>query len=487
MIKKIVIILLQVLFLLTSSCKNNSNKNSNNPMDIEYAMELTQYGITWYFKDKCQTGQFANGDYWVVGPVTIVGISPDVIVNTLPGGGVGYNNGWEVNPMCTGNQGFDVGAWASSIDPYLGFDPDLVPVLPYTAQPGSSIVKAVSQYPGNITDSYLLGPALRTAAVLTVLESAPPDNGATVFRPPYVGTEKPLIPTGRIRTDLLPSKVPVAEAPTLSWVESYFQRMRIEHTGGRTGRIIRPADNYLQYDDICYMPQEAWKIMDGLLRLMLNDPVEDKMTALIYALQAGIDEYYAMKNGNHWGAILGQGGGYECGHKILMSFAAYLLDDDQMKSDITAGDFYAEDVIIWRSSASNMVLWGALPPLGSWKTARDPNGYIDSPHGGYQEILSGPFKGSVILLTMMPDIQSFWGSMIFADLAEYVDRYVTVGRWYQPDPFAAQRTIPSPYTGYESLVYVEIFIPRYNHGDDADYHHYTSVFQKNMYDAYRSN
>jgi len=37
---------------------------------------LTQHGITWKFDKQYETGTFANGDYWVVGPITVTSISP---------------------------------------------------------------------------------------------------------------------------------------------------------------------------------------------------------------------------------------------------------------------------------------------------------------------------------------------------------------------------------------------------------------------------
>ncbi len=40
------------------------------------ATELSQFGITWRFDRPCVVGQFVTGDYWVVGPVRIVGVSP---------------------------------------------------------------------------------------------------------------------------------------------------------------------------------------------------------------------------------------------------------------------------------------------------------------------------------------------------------------------------------------------------------------------------
>jgi len=39
------------------------------------ATEIAQFGITWKFDADYETGQFVNGDWWVVGPVEITGIT----------------------------------------------------------------------------------------------------------------------------------------------------------------------------------------------------------------------------------------------------------------------------------------------------------------------------------------------------------------------------------------------------------------------------
>ena len=41
------------------------------------ATSVSQWGITWTFDGDYTTGQYANGDYWVVGPVNITAITPD--------------------------------------------------------------------------------------------------------------------------------------------------------------------------------------------------------------------------------------------------------------------------------------------------------------------------------------------------------------------------------------------------------------------------
>jgi hypothetical protein len=43
----------------------------------EYRQEISQYGITWTFDKPVQCGQFITGDWWVIGPVKIIRITPE--------------------------------------------------------------------------------------------------------------------------------------------------------------------------------------------------------------------------------------------------------------------------------------------------------------------------------------------------------------------------------------------------------------------------
>ena len=90
---------------------------------------IEQYGIAWTFESPVPYGQFANGDYWVVGPVVITAITPAFD---------GEHHGWEVNPADAVLQGFDTRV--------ADFDALRVPALPYTAGAGESIVKWKKRY-----------------------------------------------------------------------------------------------------------------------------------------------------------------------------------------------------------------------------------------------------------------------------------------------------------------------------------------------------
>lgn len=88
---------------------------------------LSQFGITWYFDkavttdgagDTYQYGTFANGDYWIVGPVVIERITPASIVS-----GDDTLHGTMVNPV-------------SASPTYQGFDSraDYAPTLVWSAE-----------------------------------------------------------------------------------------------------------------------------------------------------------------------------------------------------------------------------------------------------------------------------------------------------------------------------------------------------------------
>jgi hypothetical protein len=213
--------------------------------------QISQYGVTWTFSEDVTFGQFVNGDYWVVGPVTIAEISPDM---TTSGGRT--MNGWDVDPLPSNAQGYDSCAG--------DYDATDVPALPYVAKPGSSVVKAVSATnpPGGAGQPI----CLQTAAVLTVVGEPPPDNGATVFRPPYVGT-KPVPLTyssvNDVQWSLLPSLTPnnavSAFEPDLASIPGRLGRVQLDHLNDRTLNVevyiyngvpnaeINPVDNMQAY------------------------------------------------------------------------------------------------------------------------------------------------------------------------------------------------------------------------------------------------
>jgi len=451
------------------------------------ASSISQYGMTWTFDSDYETGQYANGDYWVVGPVAITGISPS-----------GSGNGWEVNPVVTGGQGFGSGCYGGN------YDASLTPSLPYTANPGDSIVKVIAS--GNDR------PCVRTASVLTVVDSVPPGNGADVFRPPYVGTDKPMYLVADLRTELLPSVAPVSSIKSLQWTEDRYAKVQLDHKGGGIGRALHPSD---------HMPDYGGDIgrdnADGALALMLDDPVSEKMQALINYVQYGIDIHYMVRIGQVWPG----GGGHRPGQLLPLAFAAVMLDDQEMKDDIEQirlGGWLHEQRVMWWGENADRALYGYPQGTGDgndyWnrlethssggKSMKDIYGFIDGgwdPGQSYQGCCtSQPWKGTAIAFHIMPELKDVWYDETFFD---YTDRWVNFGVWTEPDPCA-----PVSQGGghdYDSgFCIIDPDIAYFNsvddfacnagsqcgrfperHGTGADSGGRRSTFQDNMWDAYR--
>ena len=280
---------------------------------------ISQFGITWTFNKDYSVGQFANGDYWVVGPVTITGISPASVES---GGRV--INGSMVNPSpkLGIRQGYDSAMYgrytrAGNFDPSLNVarpnGRDLSESNPLILQPDCSLVSTVSMPEADSS------PKLKTAAVLTVLESPAPEGS---FRPPYAGSDKTIrFNTSQLDYTLLASLKPVPGAPSLASVERYFERPWLDHIPGWLGRSHHPLDNMEDYDrDIC--TREGI----GALMLHLNFENQRKETLLIRYTQVGIDLYGVIQDGGNENWL------QDSGRKFPILFAGLVLNDPDMKS-----------------------------------------------------------------------------------------------------------------------------------------------------------
>jgi hypothetical protein len=424
---------------------------------------VTQYGITWTFAENATYGQFANGDYWVIGPVQITSISPDKVTT-----GGRTMNGWDVNPMPSSPQGYD----SCGGD----YDASDVPALPYTAKPGSSIVKTV----GLATPGYGAGHpvCVQTAAVLTVVDKAPPDNGASVFRPAYVGPKTvPMnyVSLSTVQWGLLPTLTPNTAvshfAPTFASIMGKLNRVQLDHLNGYHLNVKTPAYTGVPNATInpvdnmeCYGPDIALENNDAILRLFLNDPLEAKVPTAVAMIQGGIDRYVAFQNGQFWPA----GSGMHEGRKISLAFASVMLGDAAMQAAVTTpsstggSDFYLEDSSIG-VGFQGMPLYGSrLPNAGPcggsthactypdyafyWSFEQggaanagssDPYGYVDGSMNstdesdGYMPINGPSFSGSALVGMLVPEVEKVWGHPEFF---AYVDRYMMQGIYSEPDP-----------------------------------------------------
>ena len=268
--------------------------------------QISQHGITWYFDGPVEFGRFVNGDYWVLGPVTITGIDPPTRRNEAGR----IIDGSMINPRAgVGRQGFDnTRSYDSALNVEWGLS-----TAPLSLSPGTTLVSAIS-------DPARTRPYLRTAAILTVLRSAPARDA---FRPGYSDPSKRLFRAADLDTQLLLSLNAVSSAPTLATVERMFERPWLDWIPDWDGRDLHPRDNMPDYGR-----EIARNVGVGALMLHLDFPLAEKETLLYRYVQLGIDLYSIVANGGHQTWL--PNGGHASGRKWPILFAGIMLGDEGM-------------------------------------------------------------------------------------------------------------------------------------------------------------
>jgi len=292
---------------------------------------VSQYGINWTFDKPVPVGRFVNGDYYVVGPATIVKISPrplfgqearDETERERREDGQYARNGAMLILPSDRRAGFD----SRIINRY---DPSLFARLPIKIKPGDSLIPTISMKPGErikrsmrgwLTSGH--GTPVKTATVLSCLEKqVPPD----AFRPSYCDTSNKIYLARNLRRDLLPSLPRVASTPSLEEYERKFQRPWIDTV---FFCFATPAENMPLYG------REVGRLVGiGSLLLCCDFQAEEKEKLLVNFVQVGIDLWGVVRAGHRgWPAH----GGHGSGRKWPIVFAGIMLGDSQMQSPTTS-------------------------------------------------------------------------------------------------------------------------------------------------------
>jgi hypothetical protein len=274
---------------------------------VQTTKQISQFGITWTFDKEYEYGKFVNGDYWVVGPVTVSSVKVRTDIETpviLDGKKI---HGSVVNPQSQ-YQGYD------ERGPL--YDASLTETFPLSLFPGDSLVSSES-WDRTIDEADVCGviqdlgrPYLRNAAVLTVLASAPPSDA---FRPAYFGTDKTIYRKSDLDISKLPKILPpqyVANPrydfddvgprpyrdstnyPTIA--DQYavlVERPWISHINYYDGELYHPTHNQPQYY------RETYRIMQQITLLLCCDldtiySAGTKEKIIIPMVQMGIDNFY---------------------------------------------------------------------------------------------------------------------------------------------------------------------------------------------------
>ncbi|MBD3271797.1 MAG: hypothetical protein GF384_04575, partial [Elusimicrobia bacterium] len=269
--------------------------------------ELSQYGITWAFDQPREVGQFANGDWWVVGPVTITEIDP------APTGG---RNGTMKNPAASNQQGYD--------DRGVRFNQDLYITPPIKLQPGDCIISSES------LDEMERKSWLKKMAILTVVDTPQHPNK---FRPPYTrphrvpqsAHDELIFSDDDIQWDILLNLASVPSTPDPLATAMTLRKIVPEHAQGwDTRNHVTPAEHHSIYG------REIANTVGALSLLLLTDlDREDKMPVAISLIQYGIDLYGVMLDGGEWHAD----GGIYHGRKWPILFTGLLLDDENAQTE----------------------------------------------------------------------------------------------------------------------------------------------------------
>ena len=313
---------------------------------------ITKDGITWTFSQAVSVGQFVNGDYYVVGPVTITAIDPAPTISSP------YENGSVKNlPTANNKSGFD-SRLNDGTDESWWFDPSVRVYPPIRLIPGDSLVSSISlaeihSLPEVMRATDMSASPVATVSVLTVLSATPT---ADAFRPSYCDRSQTIYHANSLQRNLLPALTPPppsdpnAGTPSLATFEGYYRRPWID-----TNPFLfdAPAE---------YMPSYGQHIAFAdsyaSLLLLLNFPPDQKVNLTNYFVQYGIDLYGCVQAGYGWPAF----GGHRSGRKLPIIVAGLLLNNSGMKN--VSADYpnqFGEDM--------QTLYIKNLPPAGTFEQA----------------------------------------------------------------------------------------------------------------------
>lgn len=336
----------------------HSRRNTFQAGGTQVVESVSQFGATFSFAEPRQAGQYANGDWWVLGPVTFPSITPvgsiqasgnltgidrpftnRVIHGTMvnPGVGNNYSQGWD-NIKEAFTTPFSPSLIAPAYDAALNLDPGKTGA-PLNVASGS-VVKFVS-----MTDQADLDlqarPAGSDMVVLTVVDTVPASNSIR----PGVSRASTASPARIAQFDLskLNNFVPPATAPTpaqaLAWVERYKETAMPDSINNTH---YKGENNHPEYGrDI------GNNIHRAMLALHLNYTAEEKL-AIIANLAAIADDIISRYE--EGGTTLGGGGGNQWKKPVVCMMGALL------------GSNIPSSWLTWLSAANNLV-WGEDPQL----------------------------------------------------------------------------------------------------------------------------
>jgi len=414
------------------------------------ATTISRHGITWTFDKDYPTGQFINGDWWVVGPVKVLSVSPAPAEGQTPGEehksiygtpatqpDTSMRNGSMIAAGPSGNQGFD--------SRLRNYKPELSVEFPVMVEPGQTLISTISNADGksqSFAHALLWSGekqgflALRDAAVLTVLDKEPPANA---FRPAFVGTAgtpRRIFTRDQVDTSKLRNLAPIAGMPDWEQFERYFERPYVgDLVDNWLIQPLGPSENQPNYG------REIARI-GGMAGLMLNTdvPAERKEKLVVGLIQNGIDVHGLTHSGQR--KYKGDGGHWS-GRKWPVFFAGIMLGDEKMtragETAIFAQVHQTHYGKGWAGQKAHFQnVFHAIPALPyehkmpeTWTDKDDPEtGSNDKKSEGYRATNVPAWPATALVIRLM-DLIKEWNHDAFID---YCDRIMSA-----EDPYAEAR------------------------------------------------
>jgi hypothetical protein len=298
--------------------------------DLPLKESVSQYGMTWTFDKPAHVGQFINGDWYVVGPVTIKAIDPKPLYGAeIPAEQLDHmdkerkenqrvRNGFMLNPPAAMKVSYDSGVrnW---------FDPSLIQKLPVNMKAGDSLVSTISMSKGLVLNAPLRNKIergvddsspIRTAAVLTCVAAPQP---ADAFRPAFCDRTQKFYFARDLKRDLLPTAAATKDTPNIKQYIRFTQRPWV---GTCFFGFEEPVENMPSYG------LEYGRVA-GISALLLCTDIkaEQKEPLLQNYLQVGIDLGGMIRAGHPGWTCWG---GHGSGRKLPIVFAGLLLGDAEL-------------------------------------------------------------------------------------------------------------------------------------------------------------
>jgi len=307
--------------------------------ELPLLSQVSQHGITWTFSTPQRVGRFVNGDYYVVGTATIIGIQP------IPTPTNGRHGSMLNIPPNLQKSGFDSRLQADRYDSSLRVYP------PITLTPGNKLVSSrsvdASNLPAVMRPNDLSESPVASVSILTSVSAPQPLD---TFRPSYAEDATQIYLSRNLRRSILPTLQPVQHVPPLAEFEAYLKRPWVDSV---FFSFAVPSEYMASYG------RENGYVMSfaGLL-LTLNFTQAQKEPLLVYLTQYGIDLYGLAQQGHTgWQAH----GGHGTGRKFPIVLAGMMLDEENMRS--VQANFGEDMQTIWVTET---------PPAGtyirSWHT-----------------------------------------------------------------------------------------------------------------------